>query len=59
MVQQKFVGMQRVAQNQCEMHKYVRERGNYGKNLFWGVSKAYFRGEGVNLSGIMAFLLYM
>lgn len=41
------------------MHKYVRERGNYGKNLFWGVSKAYFRGDGVNLSGIMAFLLYM
>ena len=41
------------------MHKYVREGGNYGKDLFLGVSKAYFRGEGVNLSGIMAFLLYM
>jgi len=35
------------------MHKYVRERGNYGKNLFLGRTKAYFRGEGVNLSGII------
>lgn len=34
----------------------MRERGHYEKNLFLGASKAYFRGEGMNLSGIMTFL---